>query len=72
MLVLPHIKNISEKISSSIDKNEYLTGHRILNKLTGFIKRHKDVNEFETNNNIVYKIFVIIVMPLMLDKQRDN
>jgi len=57
MLVLPYIRNISEKISSSIDKNEYLTGYRILNKLTGFIKRHKDVNELETNNNIVYKIF---------------
>jgi len=56
MLVLPYIRNISEKISSSIDKNEYLTGYRILNKLTGFIKRHKDGNKFESNNNIVYKI----------------
>jgi len=57
MLVLPYIRNISEKIISSIDKNEYLTGHRILNKLTGFIKRHKDLNKFEINNNIVYTIF---------------
>jgi len=39
MLVLPYIKNITEKIDLSIDKNEYLTGHRILNKLTGFIKK---------------------------------
>jgi len=57
MLVLLYIKNISEKIDLSIDKKEYLTGHRILNKLTDFIKRHKDVNKFEVNNNIVYKIF---------------
>jgi len=57
MLVLPYIKNISEKINLSIDKNDYLTGHRILNKLTSFIKRHKDINRFEVNNNIVYKIF---------------
>jgi len=32
MLVLPYIRNISEKINLSIDKNKYLTGHRILNK----------------------------------------
>jgi len=57
VLVLPYIRNISEKIDLSIDKNEYLTGHRILNKLMSFIKRHKDVNKFEVNNNIVYKIF---------------
>jgi len=57
MLVLSYIRNISEKISSSIDKNVYLTGYRILNKLTSIIKKHKDVNKFETNNNVVYKIF---------------
>jgi len=31
--------------------------YRILNKLTGFIKRHKDKNNLDANNNIVYKIF---------------
>jgi len=50
MFVLSYIKNISEKIDLSIDKNEYLTGHRILNKLTGFIKRYKDINKLEVNN----------------------
>jgi len=30
--------------------------YRILNKLTSFIKRHKNQNEFKTNNNVVYKI----------------
>jgi len=39
MLVLLYIRNISEKIDLSIDKNEYLTGYRILNKLTGFLKK---------------------------------
>jgi len=56
MLVLPYIKNISESINLSIDKNEYMTGNRILNKLTRFIKRHKDSNKYDANNNIVYKI----------------
>jgi len=57
MLVLPYISNISETIKSSIDSNKYLTGYRILNKLTGYIKRHKDNNKHDTKNNIVYKIF---------------
>jgi len=56
IVVLPYIRNISEEINLSIDKNIYITGYRILNKLTGFIKRHKDANIFEVNNNIVYKI----------------
>jgi len=56
IVVLPYIKNISEYINSSIDKNMYKTGYRILNKLTGFVKRHKDANNFEANNNVVYKI----------------
>jgi len=56
LIVLPYIKNISEKINLSIDKSKYLIGYRILNKLTAFIKRHKDRNKFELNNNVVYKI----------------
>jgi len=42
MIVFPHIKHISETINSAIDKKDYMIGYRILNKLTGFIKRHKD------------------------------
>jgi len=56
LLILPYIKNISERINWSINKNLFLTGYRILNKLTSFIKRHKDVNKVEVNNNVVYKI----------------
>jgi len=41
MLVLPSIRNISETIKSSIDSNKYITGYRISNKLTGYIKRHE-------------------------------
>jgi len=34
-----------------------MIGYRILNKLTAFVKRHKDKNMLEVNKNIVYKIF---------------
>jgi len=56
MIVFPYVKNISGLINSAIDKKDYMIGYRILNKLTGFIKRHKDKNRFEDNNNVVYKI----------------
>jgi len=56
ILVIPYIKNISETIKASIDGNKYIIGYRILNKLTGYIKRHKDINKHDRNNNIVYKI----------------
>jgi len=58
MLVLPYIRNISETIKSSIYSNKYITGYRILNKLTDYIKRHKDIDKHDTKNNIVYKIFL--------------
>jgi len=57
MIVFPYIKNISERINSAINKKEYMIGYRILNKLTGFIKRHKDKNCSDNNSNAVYKIF---------------
>jgi len=57
MIVFLYMKDISETINSSIDKREYMIGYRILNKLTAFVKRHKDKNMLEVNNNIVYKIF---------------
>jgi len=56
LIVFLYIKNISETIYSSINKKTYMIGYRILNRLTAFIKRHKDKNMLETNNNIVYKI----------------
>jgi len=53
MIVFPYIKGISERINSSIDKKEFMIGYRILNKLTAFIKRHKDKDMLEVNKNIV-------------------
>jgi len=49
-----------------------MIGYRILNKHTSFINRHKDQNKFETNNNVIYKILVIIAMLLMWVKPRGN
>jgi len=43
MVIFPyiksHIKNILKTINSSIDKDEYMIGYKILNKLTEFIKK---------------------------------
>ena len=33
-----------------------MIGYRVLNKLTGFIKRHKDRTTVDSSNNVVYKI----------------
>jgi len=41
------MKNFSEIVNSATDKNKFLVGYKILNKLTGFIKRHKDKNSVE-------------------------
>jgi len=57
MVGFSYIKNISETINFSIDINECMIGYIILNKLIGFIKRHKDKNNLNANNNDVYQIF---------------
>jgi len=54
MVIFSYIKNISETINFCIDKNKYMIGYRILNKLTGFIKRHKNKNNLDANNHIVF------------------
>jgi len=39
-----------------IKKTEFTIGYRCLNNLKNFVKTHKDKTDFNTNNNIVYKI----------------
>jgi len=39
--VIPYIKNISESITSTINKDEFITGYRVLNKLDKFIKTQR-------------------------------
>jgi len=56
IIVLPYIKDISERVINTIDKSKYTKGYRILNNLGKFIKAHKDSTKFLTNNNVVYKI----------------
>jgi len=34
-----------------------LIGYRCLNRLGGLIKRHKDKNPMNLNNNVIYRIF---------------
>jgi len=48
--------NVPEIIDSAIDTKKFIIGYRVLNKLTEFIKRHKDKNSLNINN-VVYKVF---------------
>lgn len=56
-MVLPYIHKISDSIKSIIDKNKFTMGFRCLNKLSNFIKVHKDRNKLECNCNVIYKIY---------------
>jgi len=47
---------LSELIATTLDNSQYIIGYRILNNLGGFIKAHKDKNDYYDNNNVVYKI----------------
>jgi len=53
--IFSYIKDVSEIINLAIDKNKFIIGYRILNKLSGCIKRQRQ--EFlGTCNNVVYKV----------------
>jgi len=51
-----------------------MTEYRFLNKLDKFIKTHKDKNQHQDNNNVIYNInsTVMIATALMSDKRRDS
>jgi hypothetical protein len=55
-LVIPYIRNLSKKISASLNKNEFSLGFRCVNKLDKFVKAHKDRNKKTECNNVVYKL----------------
>ncbi|XP_039312235.1 uncharacterized protein LOC120359297 [Solenopsis invicta] len=55
-LVFPYLKDVSEKISTSLNKDIIRLGFRCLNKLDKFIKAHKDKNIKTECNNVVYKL----------------
>jgi len=56
IIAFPYIKNISEIVNSAINKNKFLIEYRILNNLTGFIKKHKDKDSVDSSNNVIYKV----------------
>jgi len=53
---VPYIKDISEKVASVLNNNDYMVGYRCLNTLGRFIKVQKDKNTLFDNNNVIYKI----------------
>ena len=56
IMVFPYIRSISNKITKSINKSKNMIGYRCLNKLNKFIKVHKDKNQHDKNNNVIYKV----------------
>jgi len=56
IIVLPYVQPLSESISANIDKSKANIGFRCLNKLSRFIKVHKDVDHTSCKNNVIYKI----------------
>jgi len=56
IMVLPYVQPLSEFISSNIDKSKAIVGFCCLNKLSRFIKVHKDVDHASFKNNVIYKI----------------
>jgi len=57
VVVLPYVNPISKFITTNIDKTKAIIGFRCLNKLSQFIKVHKDKDPLLSKNNVVYKIF---------------
>jgi len=57
VIVLPYVNLISKFIAANIDKTKATVGFRCLNKLSQFVKVHKDKNPLLPKNNAIYKIF---------------
>jgi len=54
--IIPYIRNISEIITSIINKSVCTVGYRGLNRLDRIIRVHKDQTEHQHKNNVIYKI----------------
>jgi len=57
IIVLPYVSPLSDFISFNIDSSKAIIGFRCLNKLSRFIRGHKDIDQPLARNNVVYKIF---------------
>jgi len=56
IIVVPYVNPISEMIHANIDKSKAMIGFRCINKLSRFVKVHKDQDHFLSKNNVIYKI----------------
>ena len=56
LFMLSYIPNVSNAITSFINKSAFITGFRCLNRLNPFVKVHKDKLDKFSSQNIVYKI----------------
>jgi len=56
-IVLPYIDSITNKVKEKIKGSNIQLGLRNLQKLNKFVKVHKDINNKENCNNVIYKIY---------------
>lgn len=55
-IAVPYIKGLSESVCKVFNNTEYSTGFKCFNRLSRFIKVHKDTTPKLKENNVVYKI----------------
>jgi len=56
ILVFPYVNPLTKFVTSNIGNSKAIIGYRCLNKLSQFIKVHKDIDHPFNRNNIIYKI----------------
>jgi len=57
IIVLLYVNPISKFIAANIGKTKTTIRFRCLNKLSQFVKIHKDKDPLLSKNNVIYKIF---------------
>jgi len=55
--VFPYVNPLTKLITANLDNSKVIIGYRCLNKLSQFVKVHKDIDLTLNKNNVIYKIF---------------
>ena len=55
-IAIPYIKDLTEQVCNSFRGTEFVAGFKCFNRLSTFIKVHKDITPTTSNNNVIYKI----------------
>jgi len=56
ILVFPYVNPLTKFITANLDNSKVIIGYRCLNKLSQFVKVHKDIDLTLNRSNVIYKI----------------